>query len=248
MLDLVPLRCAALVLLLALSGCRSAPAVSSAASASGVVWIEIPGAGYALARTEITVGQYAACVADGACASYKLEGIEWKERPWSAHPQCLWGRREGRADYPMNCVDWHQANDFCAWVGGRLPTKEEFIAEASNGGQRPYPWGDAPPTCDLAVMNDWKTHAGFGDRKGCGTGDMFPVCSRPAGNSAHGLCDVGGNVTEWTTTQELSETPPRFNMGGSYTNSGDALLAKFELINPTSFRIDSLGARCLKPN
>ena len=229
------------------SGCRSGPSLSPAALQSGVVWVDIPGAAYALARTEITVGQYARCAEDGGCATYKLEGIEWKERPWSEHDKCVWGRRQGRDDLPMNCIDWNQAEDFCRWVGGRLLSKEEWIREASDGGRRAYPWGDQPPTCELAVMDDWQTFEGFADRKGCGTGDAWPVCSKPAGNSAHGLCDMAGNVNEWTSTQELQETPPRYNLGGSYENPGASLRADFLLINPTGFRIHSLGGRCLKP-
>ncbi len=32
----------------------------------------------------------------------------------------------------------------------------------------------------------------------CGSGDSpWPVCSKPAGNSAQGLCDLAGNVSEW---------------------------------------------------
>lgn len=235
------------VLLLLLVACKSGPTVSAAAKNAGVVWVDIPGAGYALAKTEITLGQYAACVADGGCTTYKLEGIEWKERAWSKHDKCLWGRREGMDDRPMNCIDWHQANEVCSWLGGRLPTREEWVREASNNGERLFPWGNDEPTCDRAVMDDWQTHEGFADRKGCGTADVFPVCSKPAGNSVHGLCDMAGNVNEWTTTQELQETPPRYNMGGSFANSGASLRAKFELINPTGFRIDHLGARCLKP-
>ena len=46
-------------------------------------------------------------------------------------------------------------------------------------------------------MDDWQTHEGFADRKGCGTADVFPVCSKPAGNSSHGVCDLAGNVWEW---------------------------------------------------
>ena len=236
-----------LLLAFALMGCRGAPTISPAAASSGEEWVEIPGAGYALARSEVTVGQYARCVEDGGCATYKLGGIEWKERPWSEHPKCVWARREGHEDLPMNCVDWHQANDFCRWVGGRLPSKEEWIREASDGGRRAFPWGDEPPTCERAVMDDWQTFEGFADRKGCGTQDVWPVCSKPAGSSVHGLCDLAGNVNEWTSTQELQETPPRYNLGGSYENPGASLRADFLLINPTGFRIHTLGARCLRP-
>lgn len=231
---------------LLLAGCGRGD--SAVAVNSGMEWVSIPEAGYSLARTEVTVAQYAACAAAGACSMYKLEGIEWKERPWAPHEDCAWGRRDTITDVPINCIDWHQADEVCRWAGGRLPTKDEWVREASAGGTRVYPWGDQPPTCAEAVMDDWQNAGGFADRRGCGTQGTWPVCSKPAGRSLHGLCDMAGNVTEWTSTQELTQTPPRFNMGGSYTNSGTFLQARFELINPTAYRIHSLGARCLKPD
>ena len=33
--------------------------------------------------------------------------------------------------------------------------------------------------------------------KGCGQGRTWPVCSKPRGNTAQGLCDLAGNVGEW---------------------------------------------------
>ena len=207
-----------------------------------MVWVAIPDTPYLLGKTEVTVGQYRACVEAGACTTAKLKGTEWKEKPWAAEAVCEWGLSE-REDHPINCVDWHQANQFCRWAGGRLPSMDEFLDEATNGGLRSYPWGDGRPSCDLAVMDDRMQHVGE-RKKGCGRGSAWPVCSKPQGNSVHGLCDVGGNVWEWTDTLELSDTPPRYNLGGSWGNGARMLENGFELINPTMFRIHVLGMRC----
>jgi len=32
---------------------------------------------------------------------------------------------------------------------------------------------------------------------GCGKNGTWPVCSKPAGNTAQGLCDMAGNVAQW---------------------------------------------------
>jgi formylglycine-generating enzyme required for sulfatase activity len=127
---------------------------------------------FQLAKTEVTNGQYKACVKAGACAApidYATHAVKYV----------------GGDDHPVVNVDWVQSKKFSVWAGGRLPTEAEWEYAARSGGKkRKYPWGDAEPTCDLAVI------------QGCGDGTE-PVCSKPAGNTQQGLCDMAGNVWEW---------------------------------------------------
>ncbi len=119
---------------------------------------------------------------DGTC--YVWNGSEWKQ---GILPQSFRGDNQ-----PVVCVDWTQATAYAKWVGGRLPTEAEWEYAARSGGRdQEYPWGNQKATCNHAIMADG------GD--GCGRDSTWPVCSKPAGNTAQGLCDMSGNVWEWVS-------------------------------------------------
>ncbi len=167
---------------------------------AGIEWVAFPGAPFTMgandgfhderpphrvtvppfqiAKTEVTVAQYRACVEAGACTAPGTEaGCNWHVA--------------GREQHPVNCVDWAQARAFSTWVGGRLPTEAEWEHAARGGGAvGPWPWGAEEATCARAVMED-------PSNDGCGRNATWPVCSKPAGNSRQGLCDLAGNVKEW---------------------------------------------------
>jgi hypothetical protein len=199
---------------LAAKGDPSAPATGPA----GVEWVYSPLAGLRLTRSEITVAQYRACVRAGACSAAGVtvpyDGAA--ERPEEA-AACNWDQA-GREQHPMNCIDWRQALAVCTWLGGRLPTEEEWAAEASEGGGRVWPWGgNAGVTCDLAVWG------GGAEGDGCGRGATWPVCSKRGGDSASGLCDAVGNVWEWTSSAYDGEHDWRVQRGGCWHTSDPAL-------------------------
>jgi formylglycine-generating enzyme required for sulfatase activity len=136
---------------------------------------------FQMARTEVTVAQYRACVTAGACAV-----------PSGRWVGCNYGVA-GRDDHPVNCVGLDQARAYAAWVGGRLPSEAEWEYAARGGGADiEFPWGNEKATCDRAIVED------ANKVDGCGLDRSWPVCSKPAGNSKHGLCDMAGNVQEWT--------------------------------------------------
>ncbi len=132
---------------------------------------------FQLTKTEVTVIQYQACMDDGVCTDPDLAAV------------CHWNDA-GYDDHPVDCVNWSQARAFCQWSLGRLASEAEWeFAARSRGLNIKYPWGDEPATCDFAVMLD--------GAYGCGLGHTDVVCSRVAGNTNQGLCDMTGNVVEW---------------------------------------------------
>lgn len=134
-------------------------------------------------RYPATNAEVRSCVDAGAC-------------PPPARPESFIGGTTLVADYfddplydgfPAVFLDWQTAADVCAWRGGRLPTEAEW--ERAAGGDGPYPWGEAPPSCALASYDD--------DGHLC-VGGTAPVGSWPGNESAVGARDMAGNVWQWT--------------------------------------------------
>ena len=98
-------------------------------------------------------------------------------------------RSGARSDnHPVVVVTWGEANDFCAKIGGRLPTEAEW-ERAARGGQEGvlYPWGDKAPTDAAGATNG----AAF-------EGDAAQPVGQYAPN-AFGVHDMAGNVWEWVS-------------------------------------------------
>jgi formylglycine-generating enzyme required for sulfatase activity len=89
-------------------------------------------------------------------------------------------------DRPVLMVTWYGAAAYCEWAGGRLPREAEWEYAARGPDSNIYPWGNEPPTCELANYGD------------C-TRAPVRVGSRPAGASWCGALDMAGNVWEWVT-------------------------------------------------
>ncbi|MBW2703690.1 MAG: SUMF1/EgtB/PvdO family nonheme iron enzyme [Deltaproteobacteria bacterium] len=196
----------------------------------GLEWVYSRPAGIEFTKSEVTVAQYRACVKAGKCT---------KSTPKNEDFICNWSYKE-RADHPINCVDWKQAEAFCGWVGGRLPTEEEWFAEASDKGSRVYPWGKEEVSCERAI---WGGKENKFD--GCGRNTTWPVCSRPTGNSVSGLCDMSGNVWEWTSSWYSKRYKYRMMRGGSWYYGGPPYLrASSRMWQDPSTKSYILGFRC----
>lgn len=155
---------------------------------------------FAMDRTEVTVAAYKACVEAGKCSAA------------GTGQDCNWGV-SGRDNHPINCVDWKQATTYCEAQGKRLPSDDEWVW-AGRGGEahRSYPWGNEAPAGQLCWSGDGK-----GPRQ-----STCPVSSYPAGHSKHGVHDLAGNVSEWTSSPWAGGLSRRVR-GGSWNNE-DAYL------------------------
>ena len=135
--------------------------------------------GYWIGKTEVTNGQYLKCVEAGVCDQSTYMSIYNRDLE----------------NNPLTYVTWDQAERFCSWIGGHLPTEYEWEKAARGTDGRIYPWGEEEPSLenDLANVPNYVNEEGYGY-------DLFPVGSFPNGQSPYGLMDMAGNVWEWTST------------------------------------------------
>ncbi len=208
-----------------------------------VKWVFSAAAGVEMARNEVTLDAYKMCYHAGACSLDGVDSVVYKRGGAHYQGSCHWNDYQpDHADIfdrmnPMNCVSVSDAEAFCDWVGGRLPTYAEWVAEATNGGQRAYPWGNEKPSCERAVVLDDPMEPGCGKH-------WWKVCSKPLGNSASGLCDMIGNVSEY-----VSKDGGYFEVGGSDVK-GFEELESANLLRGSAVgsdqRDDRFGFRCVR--
>jgi formylglycine-generating enzyme required for sulfatase activity len=149
---------------------------------------------FSIDRTEVTRGDYAGCVAAKRC---KAPAHETTPAP---DPKL-----------PMTDVDWNDAQTYCRYAGGRLPTEAEWEKAARGEDGREYPWGN---DADCARGN-WGSFEGEGPCAGKNPGHPVAVGQYPSGASPYGVLDLGGNVWEWVADKYDEDPKRRVVRGGS---------------------------------
>jgi len=130
---------------------------------------------YYFGRYEVTNGRYRVCVDAGVCNPPDA---------FRSHSRDSYYDDPAYDDYPVIHVSWHDADAYCRWAGGRLPTEAEWEKAARGIDGRAYPWG-----------NEWD--ASKVNSQEAGPDDTTAVGSYPAGASPYGALDIAGNVWEW---------------------------------------------------
>jgi formylglycine-generating enzyme required for sulfatase activity len=128
-------------------------------------------------KYEVTNKEYRACEAAGVCNP---------PRRFDSPGRSSYYHNAEYDLYPVMYVSWNDAQNFCGWLGKRLPTEAEWEKAAKGAiDTRPWPWGWEGATCDRANY-----YADCGSR-------TSRVGSYPASASPYGAMDMAGNMFEW---------------------------------------------------
>jgi hypothetical protein len=186
-----------------------------------------PAESYWIDKYEVTNGQYRLCVAAGVCERSALDGDS----------------RYNGADQPVVGVSWHDAAAYAAWVGGALPTEEEWEYAASGAANTTYPWGNV---FDGTRLNFCDVNCPFDHRDrnwNDGYAYTAPVGSYPDGESWVGAADMVGNVWEWTDSLWEAGEPWRVLRGGSFSGNQYNARAAYRFNNSPDYRDYRRGFR-----
>lgn len=261
-------RCGRFAIVLACATLAEGALSSSGANPAAIDWIPVAASAnvqaFDIARTETTVGQFRRFVqATGTVTrAERVGGGQVYEAGWMAKPGWTWARPFGvpaADEEPAVHVDFSEAQAFCRWAGGQLPTDAQWVRAAytetraappapfQRGKTYPYPTGDSPqgaqclgdcgPAADARAVrhgaNLWR-----------GRGHAA-VTATPAG--VNGLHDMGANAWEWVDEPpDARGDEERRTRGGSWWYGAAPMRADHLQGKPPTTTVVYIGFRCAR--
>ena len=158
-------------------------------------------AAYSIGKYEVTRGQYRQFMNAGGYISssyWSTDGWSWKVSSsrtepdyWAASQDWGLGTFTQADNSPVVGVSYYEAEAFCNWAGGHLPTEAQWEKAArwnpTTNHSNVYPWGD---TWDVQKCNSFDDTPYINYQ-------TTPVGVYPSGASHYGCQDMAGNVSEW---------------------------------------------------
>ena len=221
---------------------------------------------FSIARTETTVGQFRrfADATGTRTLAERAGGGEVYESGWVRKPGWVWrspfgGDKAAGDDEPAVHITFDEAQAFCRWAGGRLPSDAEWLSAAyteqraapprpfERGKTYPYPGGDSPEgamclgDCGAAAEARAVRH---GARLWRGHGHAR-AGTTPAG--VNGLHDMGANAWEWVDEpQGAGAAAERRTRGGSWWYGAAQMRAGHLQDKPAGTAALYIGFRCVR--
>ncbi len=200
----------------------------------------------------VTNGEYEACVTAGECTPPGDNAATYGYGASTASD----------ARRPILYVDWGQANTFCGWLGGRLPTEAEWEYFA-RGGEADLRFAKGNTiTCDDAnysTSNSWFYDVDPQGSVAC-VGSTTVVGTYSA--NGFGIYDLVGNVSEWVhdwyDSRYFVNAPPtddpqgpdsgtnRTRRGGHYADSAQSIRISARAAASPSTQNMYIGFRCVR--
>jgi formylglycine-generating enzyme required for sulfatase activity len=189
---------------------------------------------YWIYSTKVTNAQYALCVADQRCTAPDPEdNFDYAEF-------------QSRND-PVVGVTYDQAQAYCNYMNGSLPTEAQWEKAARGPDSNIYPWGKADPACDMLNFNNCVKHP-------------TDVTHYPKGKSYYGALDMEGNALEWVADWYdplyYKSSPPgdppgpadgraRVQRGSSYRSNAVQVVTYARFFASPKTHARDLGFRCV---
>lgn len=162
-----------------------------------------------ISKHEVTIGQYAEFLAavkasPGAFDDPRQPKTKTRHEPakWStyyaaAKTGASFNGESVTLNTPVTQVDWWDAYAFAKWKGQRLPTEQEWEKAARSDAGFSYPWGNQKRAEAANLGDDYNPKGKGGNQDGYNL--WAPITRVTQDVSRDGVCDMAGNVSEWTS-------------------------------------------------
>ncbi len=252
------------LIMAALAALPVSVAAAPAANPAQIDWVALDG--FSIARTETTIGQFRRFVqatglqtrAERAGGGAVFEAGWVQKAGWTwAHP---FGRQYQPADdEPVTHITYDEAQAFCRWAGGQLPTDAQWRTAAyteqranppaplQRGRTYEFPTGDSPAgaqcldECGPASAARAVAHGATLSR---GRGHARTSATPPGVNGLH---DMGANLWEWVDEPVgASGNAERLTRGGSWWYGTAQMRASHLQSKPGDTTVVYIGFRCVR--